>query len=214
MPRDPEIAALLVALRMKGETADEIAAAARCCAIAHGSPGIPAGADVLDTSAPAATAAAPSTSAPRPRSVARRRRRAGRQARQPRGFVRSGRRDVLVELGVSFEGDAACARRCLDETGLGFCFAPLFHPALKHVAGPCGSARVSGRCSTVWARSPIPAATGGSTDRCRPAGTVRHDRRRPGPAGTRRLCSSAAGDGLDEVSLRRRRWSAMSRAVR
>jgi len=47
---------------------------------------------------------------------------------------RSGSADVFAELGVSVEGDAACARRCLDRAGMAFCFAPLFHPALKHVA--------------------------------------------------------------------------------
>src|SRR5262249_15008867 len=30
---------------------------------------------------------------------------------------------------------AVCARRCLDEAGLAFCFAPHFHPAMRHVAG-------------------------------------------------------------------------------
>jgi anthranilate phosphoribosyltransferase len=47
---------------------------------------------------------------------------------------RSGSADVLASLGVCVEGDAACARRCLDGAGMGFCFAPHFHPALKHVA--------------------------------------------------------------------------------
>jgi anthranilate phosphoribosyltransferase len=47
---------------------------------------------------------------------------------------RSGSADVLAALGVCVEGDAQGARRCLDRAGLAFCFAPLFHPALKHVA--------------------------------------------------------------------------------
>src|SRR5205807_3319468 len=42
--------------------------------------------------------------------------------------------DVLAKLGVAVEGDAVFARRCLDEAGLAFCFAPHFHPALAHVA--------------------------------------------------------------------------------
>src|SRR6059058_4470180 len=36
---------------------------------------------------------------------------------------RSGSADVLEALGVSVEGDAAHARRCLDRCGLAFCFA-------------------------------------------------------------------------------------------
>jgi anthranilate phosphoribosyltransferase len=47
---------------------------------------------------------------------------------------RSGSADVLAALGVKIDGDAAYARRCLDESGFAFCFAPVFHPALKHVA--------------------------------------------------------------------------------
>src|SRR5262249_29072211 len=31
-------------------------------------------------------------------------------------------------------GDGAFARRCLERAGLAFCFAPHFHPALRHVA--------------------------------------------------------------------------------
>jgi anthranilate phosphoribosyltransferase len=47
---------------------------------------------------------------------------------------RSGSADVLAALGVSVEGDANCARRCLDRVGMAFCFAPHFHPALQRVA--------------------------------------------------------------------------------
>ena len=47
---------------------------------------------------------------------------------------RSGSADVLAALGVHVEGDAACARRLDRRRGLAFCFAPHFHPALKHVA--------------------------------------------------------------------------------
>src|SRR5262245_65898452 len=43
---------------------------------------------------------------------------------------RSGSADVLAELGVAVEGDADFRRRCLQEAGLCFCFAPQFHPAL------------------------------------------------------------------------------------
>jgi anthranilate phosphoribosyltransferase len=47
---------------------------------------------------------------------------------------RTGSADVLAALGVTVEGDAAFARRCLDQAGMAFCFAPHFHPALRHVA--------------------------------------------------------------------------------
>jgi anthranilate phosphoribosyltransferase len=40
----------------------------------------------------------------------------------------------LAALGVHIEGDSAFTGRCLDYAGLAFCFAPVFHPALRHVA--------------------------------------------------------------------------------
>src|SRR5262249_51989481 len=48
---------------------------------------------------------------------------------------KSGSADVLAELGVSLEGDPVQARPCRVRAVLVFCFAPLFHPALQHLAG-------------------------------------------------------------------------------
>lgn len=45
----------------------------------------------------------------------------------------TGSADVLSALGVGVEADRKCVERCLDELGLCFCFAPLLHPAMKHV---------------------------------------------------------------------------------
>lgn len=47
---------------------------------------------------------------------------------------RSGSADVLVALGVNVEADVACVEGCLEELGICFCFAPLLHQAMKHVA--------------------------------------------------------------------------------
>jgi anthranilate phosphoribosyltransferase len=47
---------------------------------------------------------------------------------------RSGSADVLTALGVNIDADVACVERCLDELGICFCFAPLLHNAMKHVA--------------------------------------------------------------------------------
>jgi anthranilate phosphoribosyltransferase len=47
---------------------------------------------------------------------------------------RSGSADVLAALGVNVEADVACVERCLDDLGICFCFAPLLHDAMKHVA--------------------------------------------------------------------------------
>lgn len=47
---------------------------------------------------------------------------------------RSGSADVLAELGVNIEASVPQVERCLDELGICFCFAPLMHPAMRHVA--------------------------------------------------------------------------------
>jgi anthranilate phosphoribosyltransferase len=46
----------------------------------------------------------------------------------------SGSADVLEQLGVNINLQPAQVARCIDELGIGFCFAPLFHGAMKHAA--------------------------------------------------------------------------------
>ena len=48
---------------------------------------------------------------------------------------RCGSADLLEALGVNLEATPAQVARCLEEAGFGFCFAPRFHPAMKAVAG-------------------------------------------------------------------------------
>ena len=48
---------------------------------------------------------------------------------------RSGAADVLSALGVNIELPADAIARCIDEAGIGFMFAPAHHPAMKNV-GP------------------------------------------------------------------------------
>lgn len=45
---------------------------------------------------------------------------------------RSGSADVLQALGVVIDLPAEAVGPCLAETGIAFCFAPVFHPALRH----------------------------------------------------------------------------------
>ncbi|MBN1588275.1 MAG: anthranilate phosphoribosyltransferase [Pirellulales bacterium] len=47
---------------------------------------------------------------------------------------RTGSADVLAELGVNIEAEVPVVEACLDELGICFCFAPLLHKAMKHVA--------------------------------------------------------------------------------
>ena len=48
---------------------------------------------------------------------------------------KSGAADVLQALGVKIDLDAAAVGRCINEAGIGFMFAPSHHPAMKNV-GP------------------------------------------------------------------------------
>jgi anthranilate phosphoribosyltransferase len=47
---------------------------------------------------------------------------------------RSGSADVLAALGVNVEAEVGHVEECLEELGICFCFAPLLHRAMKHVA--------------------------------------------------------------------------------
>jgi anthranilate phosphoribosyltransferase len=47
---------------------------------------------------------------------------------------RSGSADVLTALGVNIDCDMAIVQRCLDEVGIGFLMAPRHHSATRHVA--------------------------------------------------------------------------------
>jgi anthranilate phosphoribosyltransferase len=133
--RCPEVetAAMLTALRMKGETAGEIAAAARVLRAhmvrldadcAHVLDTCGTGGDGAQTFNISTAAALVVAGAGVP--VVKHGNRAVSS--------RSGSADVLAALGVNTEASLAQVRRCLDQAGLAFCFAPHFHPAMKHVA--------------------------------------------------------------------------------
>ena len=42
--------------------------------------------------------------------------------------------DLLAALGVAIELGAAGVAQCVERAGMGFCFAPRFHPAARHAA--------------------------------------------------------------------------------
>lgn len=48
----------------------------------------------------------------------------------------SGSADVLAQLGVEIGAGPQAVARCVDTVGVGFLFAPGLHPAMKHAAGP------------------------------------------------------------------------------
>jgi anthranilate phosphoribosyltransferase len=47
---------------------------------------------------------------------------------------RSGAADLLEALGVAIDLPPDGVARCVDEVGIGFCFAPVFHPAMRYAA--------------------------------------------------------------------------------
>ena len=49
---------------------------------------------------------------------------------------KSGAADVLKALGVNIEASPEKVGECIDETGVGFLFAPMLHGAMKHAIGP------------------------------------------------------------------------------
>ena len=48
----------------------------------------------------------------------------------------SGAADVLEALGVAIDLPAPAVVRCVQEAGIGFFFAPVFHPGMRHAGGP------------------------------------------------------------------------------
>lgn len=126
---DAQIAAFAVGLRIKGESVEEIAALVR--AMVGYAEQVHAG-DVVDTcgtggdrshSINVSTLAALTVAGAGAR-VCKHGNRAASSA--------SGSADVLEALGVIIDLDARGVERCIAEAGMGFCFAPKFHPASRH----------------------------------------------------------------------------------
>ncbi len=128
-----QIAALLTALRIKGETPEELVGAAR--AMQERALAIPThctglldtcgtGGDQLHTFNISTAVAIVAASAGIP--VAKHGNRSVSSS--------SGSSDVLQALGVKLELTPEQIGQCLKETGIGFCFAPLLHSAMKYVA--------------------------------------------------------------------------------
>jgi len=131
---DDEIGLLLTALAAKGETVNELAGAAAAMR-RHMTPIRSRHSEILDTcgtggggsrlfniSTTAAIVAAAAGA-----TVAKHGNRSITSC--------SGSADVLAELGVNIHATVSQVEACLDELGLCFCFAPLMHPSMKHVAG-------------------------------------------------------------------------------
>lgn len=133
---EAQIGAYLMALRMKGETIEEIVGSAR--AMREKSHKVPTGVtgDLLDTCGTggdgsgtfniSTTVAFVAAGAGIP--VAKHGNRAASS--------KCGSADVLGELGVNLDLTPEQVGQCVDEVGIGFLFAVKLHPAMKHAIGP------------------------------------------------------------------------------
>jgi anthranilate phosphoribosyltransferase len=135
-----QIGGLLVALRMKGETVEEIAGfvaamrenAVRCPVTAPVVDIVGTGGDHSGTFNISTTTAFVVVGA------------GGRVAKHGNRGVssKSGAADVLSALGVDLELSPEQVATCVDRAGVGFLFAQAFHPAMKHVGPVRGQLRV------------------------------------------------------------------------
>jgi anthranilate phosphoribosyltransferase len=128
-----QIAGFLIALRAKGETADEIAGCAEAMR-KHALPVRPQRDDLVDTAGTGGdgartiniSTAAALVAAAAGAGVAKHGNRAVSSA--------CGSADVLEALGFDLDLPAERVARSIDELGFGFLFAPTHHPAMRHAA--------------------------------------------------------------------------------
>jgi anthranilate phosphoribosyltransferase len=128
-----QIGGFLIALRLKGETADEIAGCAEAMR-EHVLPVRPLRDDLVDTAGTGGdgaktiniSTAAALVAAAAGAAVAKHGNRAVSSS--------SGSADVLEALGFELELPPERVARSIDELGFGFLFAPTHHPAMRHAA--------------------------------------------------------------------------------
>jgi len=131
-----QIGGFLVGLRMKGETVEEIAAAARVMrelATPVAVPDLPHLVDTCGTGGDAAGLFNVSTAAAFVAAAC-----GAHVAKHGNRSVssRSGSADVLEAAGVRLGLAPEAVARCIREVGVGFLFAPAHHGAMKHAIGP------------------------------------------------------------------------------
>ena len=128
---DAQTAAFLIALRAKGETAQELAGLAETVR-AHAQPVNPPEGPFIDTCGtggglPTFNISTASTFVAAGAGVA-----VAKHGNRS-ATSKCGSADVLEALGARIDLDPQAVSRCLEETGLGFMFAPAHHPAFRHI---------------------------------------------------------------------------------
>jgi anthranilate synthase/phosphoribosyltransferase len=131
-----QIAAFITALRMKGETVDEIAGAARCMRVKALPIRVPSDKPLVDTCGTGGDRSSTFNISTTTAFVAAA---AGAQvAKHGNRSVssRCGSADGLERLGGRIDLPPDDVGRSIEEAGIGFLFAPLFHGSMKHAAAP------------------------------------------------------------------------------
>ena len=196
---DAQIAGLLVALRMKGETTEEIAGAAQvmrelATPVKCTSDKL---VDLVGTGGDGANLFNVSTASSFVVAAA-----GARVAKHGNRSVSStsGSSDVLEQLGVSLALSADQVARAIDEIGMGFMFAPAHHSAMRHAIGP---RRELGMRTLFNILGPLTNPAGVkrqvigvfSEDLCRPIAEVLK------MLGSEHAMVVHSEDGLDEISI-------------
>ncbi len=131
---EAQIAAFLVALRLKGETVDEITGFVQVMREVVTRVSAPDG--VVDTCGTGGDRSSTFNISTTAALVA-----AGMGIKVAKHGNRavsssSGSADVLKELGVNLDADVDVVSRCINEANIGFLFAARLHPAMKYAIGP------------------------------------------------------------------------------
>ncbi len=193
-----QIGAFLIALRMKGETVDEIVGMMRV--MREKALPVEVGGDLLDTCGTGgdgsgtfnvSTAAAFVCVGAGVR-VAKHGNRAASSA--------SGSADVLEALGAKIELTPEQVRECIDTTGMGFMFAQAFHPAMR-VVGPVRRELGVRTIFNILGPLTNPARPQRQLFGVGDAGIAPEVAAVLGRMGTKRALVVHGDDGLDEVSL-------------
>jgi anthranilate phosphoribosyltransferase len=126
-----QLAGFVVALRAKGETSDEVAGLVRV--MRRFALSVPVSGPTLDTCGTGGDRSGTFNISTVAAIVA-----AGAGARVAKhgnraASGRCGSADLLEAWGVVIDLPPDAVARCIDEVGIGFCFAPAYHPAMRHV---------------------------------------------------------------------------------
>jgi anthranilate phosphoribosyltransferase len=194
---EPEITAFLMALKVRGESIEEIVAGAR--ALRARVTLVDVGPDVIDTCGTGGawstfnvSTAAAIVAAGAGAKVAKHGNRTATR--------KSGSADVLQALGVKLEAPPEMVARCVREAGVGFLFAPVHHTAMRHV-GP--ARRALGFRTIFNLIGPLSNPAGAKRQLL---GVSRRDAVRPmaealASLGAERAWVVHGEDGLDEITL-------------